>query len=155
VERHAPAVRLAVREDRPWRLARRACGGVVVTGTVAWALAQGAATAWSGPAVALLALLLAVSVARRSGAAGHGELRWDGATWHFDDRPCDLHVALDLGAWLLLSATPAGGRRQWLALSRSDHPAAWHGLRCALYCPRPPPLKMTAGPGAETTPDER
>jgi hypothetical protein len=155
VERHAPAVRLVLHEDRSWRQARRAGGAVVVTGTLAWALMHAAAAPWSGPAVALLSLVLAASVARLSGTAGQRELHWDGATWQLDERPCELHVALDLGAWLLLSVTPGGGRRRWLALSRTDHPAAWHGLRCALYCPRPPPLKMTAGPGAEPTPDER
>jgi hypothetical protein len=57
-----------------------------------------------------------------------------------------IEPALDLNAWLLLrcrvvadAGTPPSAHRRvcWLALSRARHADAWHGLRCALYSPRP------------------
>jgi hypothetical protein len=79
-------------------------------------------------------------------------LCWDGAGWQLgqgdgtDLRAVDLQIKLDLGGWMLLLARPATthsgrttrGDGRWLALARCDHAGAWHGLRCALYSPRPP-----------------
>ncbi|MFM2065814.1 MAG: hypothetical protein RLZZ584_723 [Pseudomonadota bacterium] len=79
-------------------------------------------------------------------------LRWDGTGWQIDpgqgQTPVDieLQVRIDLGRWLLLQAQPWPGANGmtarhsacWMALARHDHAAAWHGLRCALYSPRPP-----------------
>jgi hypothetical protein len=60
---------------------------------------------------------------------------------------------IDLGSWLLvrfewLEARPdmhpdtefAGPSRvHWLAMSRHDNPASWHGLRVALHSSASPP----------------
>ena len=157
--RSAPAVRLHGADDRRWRRLCRSLALVVAGGTALWCgglLRQGALGPWHA-VVPLMAAGLAIAAWRVP--AGAWEMRWDGAGWSFDGKPCRARATLDLGSWLLLSAAPldsagSAGRRRWLALSQRDHPAAWHGLRCALYCARPhsphPP-----GHGAVPPPDER
>jgi len=95
----------------------------------------------------------------------HLTLTWDGHGWHChnaaihpathaDPQPCELGVAIDLGAWLLLRLRPiAQGpswrrRVRWVALLESDVGPTWHSLRCALYSAR----RMTVPEPALTPP---
>jgi len=44
-------------------------------------------------------------------------------------------VAIDAGSWMLLCFIPEGQRRpRWLPVQRIGHEAAWHALRCTVYC---------------------
>ncbi len=60
-------------------------------------------------------------------------LAWDGQDWRHADQPVQAGVALDLGGWMLLRLTAAGGRRVWLPLSPAGCGAAWTALRATLY----------------------
>lgn len=57
-----------------------------------------------------------------------------------------LHVALDLGAWLLLRFIPDAAERgaSWLAVQRRGLEPQWHALRCAIYAPPPKPPQAGA-----------
>jgi hypothetical protein len=110
--------------------------------------------------VAALPALLACACAASVRWIGPAQLRWDGQLWHLvEDAPrsaaaCSgsLAAVFDGGGWMLLRLRHVGGaglRGTWLALSRSDMPAHWHALRCAVYSPRPAP----AGPSAQASAD--
>ncbi|HEY1393648.1 MAG TPA: hypothetical protein VFV25_09745 [Methylibium sp.] len=107
------------------------------------AAAPDAALAWGLFTVTLLLGAFVVITAWRT---PERHLRWDRQCWHLGweqdpaDPPVrgDLHVAVDLDAWMLLHFRPEGKRLGvWIALSRRDLPDDWHALRCAVYSPRP------------------
>ena len=89
--------------------------------------------------------VLGASLVQRSRAT---HLRWDGLVWHLGPigdaaTPGELHVAIDLGPWMLLrfsaSLPDARARTSWLPVQRRGLEAEWHALRCAVYSPRTAP----------------
>ncbi len=72
-------------------------------------------------------------------------LRWDGAQWWLaktglEPVAGEVHVAIDLGNWMLLRfvALSATGRRiSWLPLQRHGLEARWHDLRCTVHAAAP------------------
>ena len=142
--RAAPAVVVDVKPSAHWRATLLVLAGAACASTAVWAWQRG------GPAAALVFAMvaaLAVTVLRSAWRMPVQRLRWDGQGWWLavavpaTETPGRLHVALDLGAWLLLRFQPApdaGARRaRWLPLQRRGLEADWHALRCALYSPRP------------------
>jgi hypothetical protein len=91
--------------------------------------------AWLPAIAAATAALLAAGWAQR-GPVG-GELRWDGAQWHWRDGAGSVAVAIDLHDWLLLRWQPPAGRTQWIALARSATEGSWPALRAALHARAP------------------
>ena len=76
--------------------------------------------------------------------AATGCLLWNGRDWRWvasteplPGQEVHVRVALDLGAWLLLSVRTAAprGPQRWLPVGRAQAASAWHGLRCALFHP--------------------
>jgi hypothetical protein len=112
-----------------------------------------ATTQGSGPWLLLLLTALAAALAaawlkrwrtrtddaqvRHTHLAFNGE-RW---SWPHDACPVTLSPRLDFGSWMLVEVQ-GGPSRQWLALSRTMDPGAWHALRVALFAHASPvPLR--------------
>ena len=76
-------------------------------------------------------------------------LRWDTQRWYLGAMPAaegepragHLTISMDLGVWMLLRFVPDDTsvfqRGTWLPVQRRGHEAAWHALRCTVYCARP------------------
>lgn len=105
--------------------------------------------------------VLAVVVGVAWGAWRHagvprGRLEWSGQEWSWrllalpeqPAQPCAPRVMIDLGSWMLLrlGVLHAGAGPDWVAVSRPQVGAAWHGLRVALYG------APVAGPSSGTAP---
>lgn len=85
-----------------------------------------------------------------------GALVWDGVQWRLGGQACDVTPAIDAGRWLLLRLTPQGARRsRWAGLGARTAGLAWHGFRCAVYCPRPTPHETDDPPDSEPLPAPR
>jgi hypothetical protein len=144
--RQAPPVSFTSDGGVPWRglqaLLIAAGAGVFVHwlqqhGWLFWPLQTLLRGPWLGAAVAAITGLLAWRRLRRPPRT----LAWTGSAWTLDGQPVGLQLRLDLQTWLLLRLQ-CGRQHQWLALTaRQGPPAAWHGLRVALYsrAPTPPP----------------
>jgi hypothetical protein len=143
--RAAPAVAVTIRRSPRWIGWIGSLVAAAVATALAWAAVGGGAR-WL-VAAATLAWGLAVLFAEwRRRPVG---LRWDRQSWHFgrasgsfvaQEATGDLHVAVDLGDWMLLRFAPADAptRRTWLVAQRGSAEGDWHALRCAVYSPRPP-----------------
>lgn len=148
-----------IRTAPAWRWLRNTLAAAAAAAVMAWAWAVND----NGDAArALLALpwLLPIVAAAAWRGEERGRLVLEGGDWCFEDavsdpaRQCgELVVAMDLGAWMLLSLRSGGGRwprnRRWFALSRRDMPASWQAFRRAVYSSRPSP----AGPSAQAPAD--
>jgi len=110
---------------------------------------------WIGLLLATLAAGL-WSWRRRARVRADTGLRWDGQAWSLRaltpaaaTGPAasggSCAVMIDLGDWLLLRWSGAGGQR-WLPLTRTDAPPSWHALRVAL---RWPPLASDPAMGTD------
>jgi len=141
----APAV--SVRSGvPPWAHAALGLLGAAALGTtLPWAASGGGGLRWGAP-LATLALTLHLLAGLRSTLVRR--LRWDGAAWwlQFDrsgtsEVQGEVAVACDLGTVLLLHFSEAGrprwARGRWMAIDRRQVEGDWHGLRSALYAPRP------------------
>lgn len=137
-----------------WRSATLALAAIVWAVLAAWWWAHPApAPAWVG-AVAVTGMLLAAAAALPLRSARPFRLRRDAHQWQLsfmDDARAapaagDLHVALDLGGWLLLRFVPdaAGRGATWLAVQRRGLEPQWHALRCAIHAPPPKPPQAGA-----------
>ena len=158
--RAAPDIHVCVTRFGAWRAAVSVIGLFAAAAIVAWVTQHMRALPWPAAAgqfavggVALVATLwLTAGLARVSAF----QLRWDGLSWYFnrggltftdgataDPQVGELRIAIDLGAWVLLRFTPdapsGGAHTRWLPLQRRGLERQWHGLRCALYSPRPVP----------------
>ena len=149
--RAAPAIQVSLRRFGQWRAAVLALGGLAIAALCAWLngrpspIDAGVFAVVGLSAMAIAAL--AVSLARVAPMS----LRWDGLAWHLADHdaakgdalPGDIDVAFDLGPWMLLRFKPtapgARPRIRWLPVQRRGIESQWHGLRCAVYSPRPEP----------------
>ena len=151
--RAAPALEVVVSRFGAWRAGVRLVGGLATLVAIFWGIWHGLTAGWldAAPFVAASAAAAAASLwaVARLAAVPAFSLRWDGRAWHLG-RPAapaadpvsgEVQVAIDLGAWMLLrfdsSVTAAEQSRYWLPLQRRGLEAAWHGLRCAVYSPRP------------------
>lgn len=142
-----------------WSWSEREPVSLIDAPVVPWMLLAGAAT---------LGALMAYVAWRPA----PGRLRWDGDNWYWlpcatrggrstDVQPGPGHepdpvaiaavqVQWDLGAWLLVKATPhAGGRSLQVAAAWQSAPTRWPALRVALYHSRgPAPLEARSQPGS-------
>ena len=163
--RAAPDIHVCVTRFGMWRAAVLAVGLFAVVAVVAWMTQHmrvlpwpAAAGQFAGGAVALVSTLWLTAGLVRMPAF---QLRWDGLSWYFnrvdptstdaiaaEPQAGELSIAIDLGAWLLLRFTPGtppgDARACWLPLQRQGLERQWHGLRCALYSPRPAPKSGAA-----------
>lgn len=146
--RAAPPIEVALDRHGLWQgfvgASALATGAVIAT----W-IALGERSITSAVSVAAAIFVLAAAVTALSVAAPrHVCLRWTGLRWQLTDvqgaslEPADgdVHVAIDLGPWMLLRfvADPAhAGRVTWLPVQRRGLETRWHALRCAVYAPRP------------------
>lgn len=147
---------MIVRRFGVWRSASfllAAAGAAVMS---SWTLAAFELhAAWAVLALTMLcasALGLGVLVWRLSPFS----LRWDTQRWYLgpvdtaghEPQAGQVHVAMDLGAWMLLRFIPEEAtvlrRGTWLPVQRRGHESAWHALRCTVYCARPVSLPTAA-----------
>ena len=147
--RAAPAIQVLLRQFGVWQAAVLSVLLVGEASLAVWLVGREAQDSLHQVAtlVGAAALLpLAWSLARIRVV----RLGWDGQGWTVQMAPLrpgvapapgDITVAVDLGPWLLLRFHPQAGSRwslpQWLPVQRRGIEAQWHGLRCALYSPRP------------------
>jgi hypothetical protein len=144
--RAAPAFQVSLRRFGVWQGAVWALVAVGLGSTAAWLATHERPLHMGLPFIAALTamavLVLGVSLARTPPA----DLRWDGLVWYLGARtdepsPGRLAVAIDLGSWMLLRFVPEPTeiRRPatWLPVQRRGLEADWHGLRCAVFSPRP------------------
>ena len=163
--RAAPAIQVSVRRFGVWRAVVLAVGSFAASVVAAWVAQHMRALPWPG-AAGVLAIGAAAIVSTVWLTAGllrvpAFQLRWDGLSWYFnqgdptatdaiagDPNAGELSIAVDLGAWLLLRFTPSTPpgkvRVRWLPLQRQGLEQQWHGLRCAVYSPRPAPGSKAA-----------
>ena len=143
-----------------WRAAMFALGALVLMAVGGWLVTQQATgrAAWLPCALGFAAL--SIWVLAIQARAAPLSLRWDAQRWHLGPADTmghepwtgDLHVAIDLGPWMLLrfkrdlSATISSPAVTWLPVQRRGLEAHWHALRCAVYSPRP-------DAGVDTAPD--
>ena len=149
--RAAPAFQISLHRFEVWRVAVLLLAWLGVAAIAVWFIAREQAidSATAGAAAsALLALgWLAISTARVPATT----LRWDGRRWNLGvpgsapDHavPADLTAVIDLGPWMLLRFKPVEKAARmpvgWLPVQRRGIETQWHGLRCAIYSPRPAP----------------
>jgi hypothetical protein len=135
-----------------WRAAVAVVATAAIAAMAAWgglALATGSSgstlIATIAAAMAILSALLAASLTR----VEPGTLACADGCWTYACRPHGvdriesgtLAVAIDLGAFLLLTLTRGDATRRsarrWLPVQRRGLESAWHALRCAVYSPPP------------------
>ena len=147
--RAAPAIQVLLRQFGAWQAA---IGSLLLIAELClggWLIGREVQDVWHqvGVLIAALALLpLAGSLARTRVL----QLGWDGQGWTVQSLPLvagvapiagEITVAVDLGLWMLLRFRSHTRSRwslpQWLPVQRRGVEAKWHGLRCAVYSPRP------------------
>ncbi len=152
----SPSFQMTVRCFSVWRVASLLLV-VAATGVVAaWAQrALEPSAMWVGASIAVLALS-SVALLAQAWRLQPVSLRWDTQRWHLGfpeasgrgPRSGRLAVSMDLGVWMLLRFKPDDAsvlhRGTWLPVQRLGHEAAWHALRCTVYCARPPSLPTAA-----------
>ena len=158
--RAAPDIHVCVTRFGIWRAAVVTVGLFAAVVIVAWVAQHMRALPWPAAAgqfaVGALAFVLTVWLTAGLVNTSAFQLRWDGLSWYFnrwnptsadataaDPQAGDVSIAVDLGSWLLLCfshSNPLGDVRvRWLPVQRQGLERQWHGLRCALYSPRPAP----------------
>ena len=163
--RAAPAIHVSVTRFGVWRSVVLAVGTSAAIIVVAWVAQQLRSLPWPAAAgefaIGAVAFMSTVWLTAALVRASAFQLRWDGLSWYFnpggpttadaiaaDPQAGELSIAIDLGAWLLLRFTPSTPpgdvRVRWLPLQRRGLERQWHGLRCALYSPRPVPDSRAA-----------
>jgi hypothetical protein len=131
----APPVRVSLGRSIGWIVAVASCAGGAAANVAAWLLLQQEAAA--GPAALIGVAVAALAAWRSHRIHAPGELLWTGAEWQWQGLPGDVHVALDIDAWMLLRFDPSQGKRCWIAASRASAVGPWPALRAALYARRP------------------
>ncbi len=159
--RAAPAFQISLRRSGAWRAA---------TFTVV-ALGLGALTAWVvmherpvPPVLLIGAVALGAAVVAFGAQVARVpivDLRFDGRCWHLAESAessnravveavvGDLHVAIDLGVWMLLRFVPVSvstseavrRRAVWLPAQRWGAENQWHAFRVSVHAPRPAPTE--------------
>ena len=143
-----------------WRWAVLALSLLVLLAVGTWLVTQQAMGRAGWLPCALAFAGLSIWVLAIQPRAAPLSLRWDAQRWHLGPADTaghepwtgDLHVAIDLGPWMLLrfkrdpSTAASGPAVTWLPVQRRGLEAHWHALRCAVYSPRP-------DAGVDTAPD--
>ncbi|MEO8151905.1 MAG: hypothetical protein ABI605_02465 [Rhizobacter sp.] len=152
----SPSFQINVRRFGTWRVASVILVTAAVAVVGAWlprALEMSSVCAWI---TILLLTLLSTAVLVHAGRLQPMSLRWDTQRWHlgpmatsgFEPHTGRLAVSMDLGVWMLLHFTRDDAGRlhlgTWLPVQRRGHEAAWHALRCTVYCARPVSLPAVA-----------
>ena len=148
--RASPAIHVSVSRFGLWRGAIGALAMAAVGTIVLWLFGRDPPAAASTQAIVGVALCAVIGLAISLARVPHVGLRWDGQAWHLSgtgnstaETPGEVTVAIDLGAWMLLRFKPAAHtgflQARWLPVQRRGLEGPWHGLRCALYSPRPKP----------------
>jgi len=143
----APPVRMSLANGVAWDRFVISSACLAAANLGAWAASWGQASTLTVAMAALVAAGAASGLAalalRRRGTT-RGALAWDGASWQWSPAaadPCagEVHVMVDLGAWILLRFTPTAptAAAAWLGASRRDAAAMWPAWRAALYSRRP------------------
>jgi hypothetical protein len=154
--RTAPPSEFVLTRFGSWRGAMALLCAGAAAATVAWAAAvPQAVTALGGAALSGVAIAAALAgVLRRPqpiclrGASPEWFVGTGGAA---AAGPYRIDVPIDLGVWMLLRLRAEGLRTVWIPAQRRGHEAQWHGLRRAVYSPRP---TVGGPPGAEPHPPE-
>ena len=149
--RASPAFQISLHRFGVWRSAVLVLAAIGMSAIAAWLISREPPIdiAVLGLAVSSLVLVwLAASLASVPAVS----LRWDGQLWHLGAPGAlpdaavsgDLHVAIDLGPWMLLRFRPTSAlerraRPTWLPVQRRGIEPQWHALRCSVYSPRPAP----------------
>jgi hypothetical protein len=164
--RASPPFQASLHRFGIWRGAMLVLALLCVSTTVAWL-----ATREQQPSILLLSAtglgcIVLVWTAVLLGNAPAVCLRWDGQSWGLGRPDADpdtfvtgnLVVTIDLGPWMLLRFSPlmlATSRWRptstWVPAQRLGVEPHWHGLRCAVYSPRPAAVAI----GAATTASAR
>ena len=131
----APSVRVSLGGSAGWVVFVSLCAGLAAANLVAWLLLWREA-GW-GAAVLTGLAVAALAAWRMRRVHAVSDLNWDGSQWLWQGLTGEVHVALDLDAWMLLCFDPVHGKRCWIAASRRSARGPWHALRAALHA-RPP-----------------
>jgi hypothetical protein len=149
--RASPAFQVVLDRFGVWRTAVLVlvlAGGIVMG---AWLASSQPSVPVAGRCTAAVAALALLMLGARAARVAPVSLRWDGQLWHIGPpesaghEPASgaLHVALDVGPWMLLRFEPAEStwrsRATWLPAQRRGLESRWHALRCAVYSARPHP----------------
>ena len=151
--RAAPAFQVSLRRFGVWRGAVLTLAALAMATMAAWLITQERPieiVAWVATGLSIAAV---AGLAARAVRVPPVDLGWDGRAWFVgpgpdESSPGDLHVAIDLGRWMLLRFTPAaptGARPIWLPVQRLGIESQWHALRCTVYSPRPAPRDDATG----------
>ena len=143
--RAAPAFQVSLRCFGVWRGAVLTLAAVAMATMAMWLITQERPiepVAWLATGLSIAAV---AGLAVRAVRVPPVDLSWDGRAWFVGPSPGEspsgeLHVAIDLGRWMLLRFTPAapnGARAVWLPVQRLGLESQWHALRCSVYSPRP------------------
>ena len=146
--RASPAIHVSVSRFGLWRGAVGVLAMAVVCTILLWLVDRDPPAAASTQAIVGVLLCAVIGLAISLARVRHVGLRWDGQAWHLSDAgnstaetPGEVAVAIDLGAWMLLRFKPVAHtglpQARWLPVQRRGLEGSWHGLRCALYSPRP------------------
>ena len=145
--RAAPAFQVSLRRFGLWRGAVLTLAALAMATMAAWLFTHERPiqiVAWLAAGSSIVAIGGLAAWAARVPPV---DLSWDGQTWSVgrsagEPAPGELHVAIDLGRWMLLRftpAVPAGAPAVWLPVQRLGLESQWHALRCSVYAPRPVP----------------
>ena len=112
-------------------------------------------TVWAVVALVLLTVS-SIAVLLHAWRLQPTSLRWDTQRWYLGAVPASgrepragrLMISMDLGVWMLLRFVADDARvfqrGTWLPVQMRGHEAAWHALRCTVYCARPVSLPTVA-----------
>lgn len=144
----APAVQVLVQRFTIWNGALFLIGAAAVAVCGAWFGLRNEEVSLRSAALMVSALLMGLAGLCGSIRRHPVRMRWDSQCWTLAESsrpsdeiaPCQAHVVIDAGAWLLLKFVPEGvlSRRSalWLPVQRPGIEDQWHALRCALCSPR-------------------
>ena len=143
---HAPALSLSLPPDRGWLRGVQGLGTLVGVTTLVWLGWH--VTQFGFPTTPMLVVSalaftpmlwlwwLHRAVPRVQHLAWHPQDgHWALQTEATPPRLGQLDCLVDTGHWMLLRHRGPGLRTVWLPLSRRDHAAHWHALRCAVFTP--------------------
>ncbi len=148
--RAAPAVTVLARRAGAWRALHIGAPALAAAAVAAWLLTPRWLEPRHAAMAALLAAVIAAVLAWRPSRLAPVVLSWNGQQWAADAQVGQLHVMIDLGAWLLLRLRPAQGAALWIPVTAADAGPALHALRAAVHARQP--LAEPAPTGAAPAP---
>jgi hypothetical protein len=157
--RAAPAFQISLRRSGVWRAATLCVVALGLGALAGWLVTHERPV---DPMLLVGAAALGCAVVALGAQAARVpavDLRFDGRGWYLIESAAssnrtgieavagDLHVAIDLGAWMLLRFVPvptSSDMRQraiWLPVQRWGAENQWHAFRVSVYAPRPAPTE--------------